>query len=144
MGTADEAPIRSIGTDAAAFTEFYRAHVGEVTRNHPHERLDPEARHRGHLVQHAEHVHPIRRNAHLLPGLAQRRMQRRLVRRIARATGKRDLPGVTAQRGRALGEQRPRLAAALEQGDQHRRLAQLEPRQVQRLPRLFTQTLTKL
>ena len=25
-------PVRSIGTDPAAFTEFYRAHVDEVTR----------------------------------------------------------------------------------------------------------------
>jgi DNA-directed RNA polymerase specialized sigma24 family protein len=25
-------PVPSIGTDPAAFTEFYRAHVGEVTR----------------------------------------------------------------------------------------------------------------
>jgi RNA polymerase sigma factor (sigma-70 family) len=28
----DETPVPSIGTDPAAFTEFYRAHVAEVTR----------------------------------------------------------------------------------------------------------------
>ncbi len=42
MGTADEAPIRSIGTDAAAFTEFYRAHVGEVTRFVARRVADPQ------------------------------------------------------------------------------------------------------
>src|SRR3984885_16304761 len=31
MGAEDE-PVRSIGTDPAAFTEFYRAHVDEGTR----------------------------------------------------------------------------------------------------------------
>ena len=31
-GTGAEPPVRSIGTDPAAFTEFYRAHVDEVTR----------------------------------------------------------------------------------------------------------------
>jgi len=31
-GAGAEPPVRSIGTDPAAFTEFYRAHVDEVTR----------------------------------------------------------------------------------------------------------------
>ena len=32
MDTGAGPPVRSIGTDPAAFTEFYRAHVDEVTR----------------------------------------------------------------------------------------------------------------
>jgi RNA polymerase sigma factor (sigma-70 family) len=32
MGAGAEPPIRSIGADPAALSEFYRAHVGEVTR----------------------------------------------------------------------------------------------------------------
>jgi RNA polymerase sigma factor (sigma-70 family) len=32
VSPAGRASVRSIGTDPAAFTEFYRAHVGEVTR----------------------------------------------------------------------------------------------------------------
>jgi RNA polymerase sigma factor (sigma-70 family) len=32
MGAAEEPAVRSIGTDQAAFSAFYRAHVGEVTR----------------------------------------------------------------------------------------------------------------
>jgi RNA polymerase sigma factor (sigma-70 family) len=32
MGAGAEPPVRSIGTNPAAFTEFYRAHVDEVTR----------------------------------------------------------------------------------------------------------------
>jgi RNA polymerase sigma-70 factor (ECF subfamily) len=31
-GARAEPPVRSIGTDPAAFTDFYRAHVDEVTR----------------------------------------------------------------------------------------------------------------
>ncbi len=32
MTAPDKAPVSSIGTDPAAFAQFYRAHVGEVTR----------------------------------------------------------------------------------------------------------------
>jgi RNA polymerase sigma factor (sigma-70 family) len=32
MNSPDEPPIRSIGTDPAAFSQFYRAHADEVTR----------------------------------------------------------------------------------------------------------------
>jgi RNA polymerase sigma-70 factor (ECF subfamily) len=32
MNLRAEPPLRSIGTDPAAFTQFYRAHVEEVTR----------------------------------------------------------------------------------------------------------------
>ena len=32
MNPRDEPPLRSIGTDPAAFTQFYRTHVDEVTR----------------------------------------------------------------------------------------------------------------
>jgi len=32
MRAGDEPPVRSVGTDPAAFSELYRAHVGEVTR----------------------------------------------------------------------------------------------------------------
>lgn len=41
MGAGAE-PIRSIGTDSAAFTEFYRAHVGEVTRFVARRVADPQ------------------------------------------------------------------------------------------------------
>jgi RNA polymerase sigma factor (sigma-70 family) len=41
MGAGAE-PIRSIGTDPAAFTEFYRAHVGEVTRFVARRVADPQ------------------------------------------------------------------------------------------------------
>ena len=42
MGTGDEPPVRSIGTDPAAFSEFYRAHVGEVTRFVARRVADPQ------------------------------------------------------------------------------------------------------
>jgi RNA polymerase sigma factor (sigma-70 family) len=42
MGTGAEPPIRSIGTDPAAFTEFYRAHVAEVTRFVTRRVADPQ------------------------------------------------------------------------------------------------------
>ena len=32
MNPRTEPPVRSIGTDPAAFTQFYRAHVDDVTR----------------------------------------------------------------------------------------------------------------
>ena len=32
MNPRAEPPVRSIGTDAAAFTQFYRAHADDVTR----------------------------------------------------------------------------------------------------------------
>jgi RNA polymerase sigma-70 factor (ECF subfamily) len=32
MNPRAEPPVRSIGTDPAAFTQFYRAHVDDVTR----------------------------------------------------------------------------------------------------------------
>jgi RNA polymerase sigma factor (sigma-70 family) len=37
-----EPPVRSIGTDPAAFTEFYRAHSGEVTRFVTRRVADPQ------------------------------------------------------------------------------------------------------
>jgi RNA polymerase sigma factor (sigma-70 family) len=43
MGAArDEPPVRSIGTDPAAFSEFYRAHVDEVTRFVARRVADPQ------------------------------------------------------------------------------------------------------
>jgi RNA polymerase sigma-70 factor (ECF subfamily) len=42
MGTRAEPPVRSIGTDPAAFTEFYRAHVDEVTRFVARRVADPQ------------------------------------------------------------------------------------------------------
>jgi RNA polymerase sigma factor (sigma-70 family) len=42
MGTGAEPPVRSIGTDPAAFTEFYRAHVAEVTRFVTRRVADPQ------------------------------------------------------------------------------------------------------
>ena len=39
---ADGEPVRSIGTDPAAFTEFYRAHVDEVTRFVTRRVADPQ------------------------------------------------------------------------------------------------------
>src|SRR6202041_1326346 len=41
MGAEDE-PVRSIGHDPAAFTEFYRAHVDGVTRFVPRRVADPQ------------------------------------------------------------------------------------------------------
>jgi RNA polymerase sigma factor (sigma-70 family) len=42
MGSRTEPPVRSIGTDPAAFTDFYRAHVGEVTRFVARRVADPQ------------------------------------------------------------------------------------------------------
>jgi RNA polymerase sigma-70 factor (ECF subfamily) len=42
MSARAGAPVRSIGTDPAAFTEFYRAHVDEVTRFVARRVADPE------------------------------------------------------------------------------------------------------
>jgi RNA polymerase sigma factor (sigma-70 family) len=42
MGTRAEPPVRSIGTDPAAFSEFYRAHVDEVTRFVTRRVADPQ------------------------------------------------------------------------------------------------------
>jgi len=42
MGAGAEPPVRSIGTDPAAFTEFYRAHVDEVTRFVTRRVADPQ------------------------------------------------------------------------------------------------------
>jgi RNA polymerase sigma-70 factor (ECF subfamily) len=42
MGAQAEPPVRSIGTDPAAFTEFYRAHVNEVTRFVARRVADPQ------------------------------------------------------------------------------------------------------
>jgi RNA polymerase sigma factor (sigma-70 family) len=42
MEAESEPPVRSIGTDPAAFTEFYRAHVGEVTRFVTRRVADPQ------------------------------------------------------------------------------------------------------
>lgn len=42
MGARAGTPVRSIGTDPAAFTEFYRAHVGEVTRFVTRRVADPQ------------------------------------------------------------------------------------------------------
>ena len=42
MSARATAPVRSIGTDPAAFTEFYRAHVDEVTRFVARRVADPE------------------------------------------------------------------------------------------------------
>jgi RNA polymerase sigma-70 factor (ECF subfamily) len=42
MSARDEPAVRSIGTDPAAFTEFYRAHVAEVTRFVARRVADPE------------------------------------------------------------------------------------------------------
>jgi RNA polymerase sigma-70 factor (ECF subfamily) len=42
MGGGDERPVRSIGTEPAAFTEFYRAHVDEVTRFVARRVADPQ------------------------------------------------------------------------------------------------------
>jgi RNA polymerase sigma factor (sigma-70 family) len=42
MEAGDEPPVRSIGTDPAAFSEFYRAHVGEVTRFVTRRVADPQ------------------------------------------------------------------------------------------------------
>ncbi len=39
---ADNEPVRSIGTDPAAFTQFYRAHVDEVTRFVTRRVADPQ------------------------------------------------------------------------------------------------------
>lgn len=41
-GVRAEPPVRSIGTDPAAFTEFYRAHVDEVTRFVTRRVADPQ------------------------------------------------------------------------------------------------------
>ena len=41
-GARAEPPVRSIGTDPAAFTEFYRAHVDEVTRFVTRRVADPQ------------------------------------------------------------------------------------------------------
>jgi RNA polymerase sigma factor (sigma-70 family) len=41
-GGQAEPPVRSIGTDPAAFTEFYRAHVDEVTRFVARRVADPQ------------------------------------------------------------------------------------------------------
>jgi RNA polymerase sigma factor (sigma-70 family) len=42
MEAGDEPPVRSIGTDQAAFSAFYRAHVGEVTRFVARRVADPQ------------------------------------------------------------------------------------------------------
>ena len=42
MSAPDEPPVRSAGTDPAAFTAFYRAHVGEVTRFVTRRVADPQ------------------------------------------------------------------------------------------------------
>jgi RNA polymerase sigma factor (sigma-70 family) len=42
MGPRAEPSVRSIGTDPAAFTEFYRTHVGEVTRFVARRVTDPQ------------------------------------------------------------------------------------------------------
>jgi RNA polymerase sigma-70 factor (ECF subfamily) len=42
MGAPAGPPVRSIGTDPAAFTEFYRAHVDEVTRFVTRRVADPQ------------------------------------------------------------------------------------------------------
>jgi RNA polymerase sigma factor (sigma-70 family) len=42
MGGRAELPVRSIGTDPVAFTEFYRAHVDEVTRFVARRVADPQ------------------------------------------------------------------------------------------------------
>jgi RNA polymerase sigma factor (sigma-70 family) len=42
MGPGAEPPVRSIGTDPAAFSDFYRAHVDEVTRFVTRRVADPE------------------------------------------------------------------------------------------------------
>jgi RNA polymerase sigma factor (sigma-70 family) len=42
MGARAEPPVRSIGTDPAAFTEFYRAHVDEVARFVTRRVADPQ------------------------------------------------------------------------------------------------------
>jgi len=42
MSGRAEPPVRSIGTDPAAFTEFYRAHVDEVTRFVTRRVADPQ------------------------------------------------------------------------------------------------------
>jgi RNA polymerase sigma-70 factor (ECF subfamily) len=42
MGARAELPVRSIGTDPAALTEFYRAHVDEVTRFVTRRVADPQ------------------------------------------------------------------------------------------------------
>lgn len=39
---AEDEPVRSIGTDPAAFTEFYRTHVDEVTRFVTRRVADPQ------------------------------------------------------------------------------------------------------
>lgn len=42
MGGGAERSVRSIGTEPAAFTEFYRAHVDEVTRFVARRAADPQ------------------------------------------------------------------------------------------------------
>src|SRR6266700_843569 len=42
MGGGAERSVRSIGTEPAAFTEFYRAHVDEVTRFVARRVTDPQ------------------------------------------------------------------------------------------------------
>ena len=42
MNGPDEPPVRSIGTDPVAFSEFYRVHVDEVTRFVARRVADPE------------------------------------------------------------------------------------------------------
>jgi RNA polymerase sigma factor (sigma-70 family) len=42
MGARAEPPVRLVGTDPAAFTEFYRAHVDEVTRFVARRVADPQ------------------------------------------------------------------------------------------------------
>jgi hypothetical protein len=42
MGGGAERTVRSIGTEPAAFTEFYRAHVDEVTRFVARRVADPQ------------------------------------------------------------------------------------------------------
>jgi RNA polymerase sigma factor (sigma-70 family) len=42
MRARDEPPVRSIGTDPAAFAEFYRAHMDDVTRFVTRRVVDPQ------------------------------------------------------------------------------------------------------
>ena len=81
---------------------------------------DQVAGHRLVVVQAAERAHEVRRDARLLRGLAQRRVDGTAVLGLDTAAGKADLPGVVAQVSGALREQDAEARVAFHQRYQHR------------------------
>ena len=61
------------------------------------------------------------------------------VARVTRPTGEGDLARVPAEVRRAEGEQQARHLAPDDEGNQHRRVAQLEPGEIQRATRMLLQ-----